>query len=163
MPCCRVGMQPEQVLGEEEKKERFKVSLNRKNPDKLIYEPMDTHASEASTSRASERPGIWVTIPTTIVSQDTIERVSSKPSTSYVIMNTKPEITEEENHINATNHDSIISVSSLENVSENVMNVAKSDVITDTKTKPDITDEEKRINAYIHEFSKSVSKIYKSF
>ena len=114
-------MQPELVLGEEEKKERFKVSINLKNQDELINEPIDTNASEASTSRASERPGIWVTIPTTIVSQDTMERVSSIPSTSYVIINTKPEINEEENHINATNHAFIISVSSLENVSENVM------------------------------------------
>ena len=110
-------MQPELVLGEEEKKE---VSINLKNQDELINEPIDTNASEASTSHASERPGIWLTIPTTIVSQDTMERVSSILAPSYVI--TKPEITEEENHINATNHDSIISVSSLENVSENVMN-----------------------------------------
>ena len=68
-------------------------------------------------------------------------------------------MTEEENLVNATNHDSTVSFSSIENMSENEMNVAKSDVITDTKTKPDITEEEKRINAFIHEFDKSVSRI----
>jgi hypothetical protein len=36
LPCCRVGMRPELVLGEEGKKERFKVSINRKNQDELI-------------------------------------------------------------------------------------------------------------------------------
>ena len=135
-------MQPELVLGEEEKKERFKVSLNRKNPDKLIYEPMDTHASEASTSHTSERPGIVVTIPTTIVSQDMV--VLSTPSTSLVIMDTKQDITEEENLTN----DSIISISSTENVSENEMNVAE----RDTKNKSDVSEEEKLINIYNHEF-----------
>jgi hypothetical protein len=118
---------------------------------------MDTH--EASTSRTSERPGIWVTIPTTIVSQDIMERVSSKPSTSSVSINTKPDNTEEENLLNATNHDYTLSISSIAKVSENEMIIAKSDVITDTKTKPDISEEEKRINAFIHEFNKSVSRI----
>ena len=101
-------MQPELVLGEEEKKERFKVSLHRRNQDELIADHMDTHASEASTSHTSERPGIVVTIPTTIVAQDMVERVSSKPSTSSVILNTNPDITEEENQINANNHYSVI-------------------------------------------------------
>jgi hypothetical protein len=65
-------MQPELVLGEEEKKERFKVSINHRNQDELIYEPMETRASEASTSRTSERPVMVVTIPTTSIAQDMI-------------------------------------------------------------------------------------------
>jgi hypothetical protein len=159
LPCCRVGMQPELVLGEEEKKERFKVSLNRRNHDELIDDPMYTDASEASTSHTSERPGIVVAIPTTIVAQDMVARVSSNPSTSSVTLNTTPDMTEEEKLVNATSHNSTISFSSIQNVSENVMNIARSDVITDTKTKPDIAEEEKRINAYNHEFNLSVSRI----
>ena len=143
-------MQPEQVLGEEEKKERFKVSLNRRNQDELIAEPVDTDASGASTSHTSERPGIVVTIPTTIVSQDMV--VLSTPSTSLVIMDTKQDITEEENLTN----DSIISISSTENVSGNEMNVAERDVIANTKNQSDVSEEEKLINRYNHEFNISV-------
>jgi hypothetical protein len=148
-------MQPELVLGEEEKKERFKVSLNRRNQDELISEPMDTNASEASTSRTSERPGIVGAITTPIVAQDMV--VLSTPSTSSAIMNTKQDITEDENLTN----DSIIFVSSTENLSGNEMNVAERDVIAFTKNKSDVSDEEKLINAYNREFNISVLRIEK--
>jgi hypothetical protein len=150
LPFCRVCMQPELVLGEEEKKERFKVSLNRRNQDEPISEPIDTNASEASTSRTSERPGIVVSLPITIVGQDMV--VLSTPSTSSVIMNTKQDIAEDENLTN----DSIISVSSTENLSGNEMNVAERDVIGFNQKKSNVSEEETLINAYNHEFNISV-------
>ena len=119
-------MQPELVLTEEEKKERFKVSINRKTQDEDIAETSYLHPSVPTTSTVNSRPDSRGLVgPFSPTRGQAMHERAAAPSTSSASMSPyyEDEFGQEYNRADVFGHDVGLSNNAIEYETETETNM----------------------------------------